>query len=109
MAIKHVIPGQRIHLRPEGQDLATAVTSAIVKHDQFEVIRLVIPKGHKIPPHRVSGPITVHCLAGSLNFTSGDNTQVLNAGDWLFLEGDSMHALEGILDALVLVTIIFKP
>jgi quercetin dioxygenase-like cupin family protein len=107
MAVKHAKPSQCIQLQPAGQDLGTAVTTAIVKHDQFEVIRLVIPEGHKIPPHRVSGPITVQCLAGSINFTSGDNTQPLQANDWLYLEGDEMHSLEGIEDAMVLVTILF--
>jgi quercetin dioxygenase-like cupin family protein len=107
MAIIHARPGELVDLHPRGEDFAAAATKAIVRNERFEVIRLVVPKGHKIPPHRVAGPITVQCLSGKVSFSAGDQTQELTANQWLFLQGNEPHSLTGVEDALVLVTIMF--
>ena len=62
MAIPHAYPGMP-DLRPLGEALAKTETTALVKNDAFEAIRLVIPKGHEVcHDHQVEGAITVHCL-----------------------------------------------
>jgi len=105
MAIPHARPGEPISVRPLGPGLGGMKTHTLIKTDQMEVIRLVVPAGKAIPTHRVAGPITVQCLEGRVEFTAGAATRELTAGDFLYLAGNEPHALRGIEDASVLVTI----
>jgi len=70
MAIPHAFPGAPVDLLARDESLAELRTTALVKETNFEVIRMVIPKGKTIPDHKVDGPITVHCLKGDIAFTS---------------------------------------
>jgi quercetin dioxygenase-like cupin family protein len=47
-----------------GADLQDARTTAIVKSSTFEAVRFIVPAGHKIPPHRLDGEITLFCTEG---------------------------------------------
>ena len=67
MATSHAKPGEVVNLDTWANDLATDKTKAIVKTDEMELIRLVIPEGKEIPNHKVSGPITVHCIKGRID------------------------------------------
>src|ERR1051325_2676899 len=98
MAIPHAAPGQIIELHPLGTKPHEAVTTTLVKTAPLEVIRLVVPAGKEIPPHKVSGEITVQCLEGRAAFTALGRTQELGAGEILFLPGGE--------DPSVLVTIL---
>lgn len=83
-------------------------TSALVKNNWFEAIRLVLPKGHEVcHDQQVEGPITVHCLKGRAALTVGGGTHDLRAGQWVYLLGRDSHSLRGIEDSLVLLTVIF--
>ena len=83
-------------------------TTALVKNNWFEAIRLVLPKGHEVcHDHQVEGPITVHCLKGRAALTVGGATHDLPAGHWVYLLSRDPHSLRGIEDSLVLLTIIF--
>ena len=90
---------------PFGASLATTTTSALIKTQRLEVIRLIVTAGKEIPPHRVDGEITVQCLEGKVAFTAEGKTQELEAGQLLYLAGGQSHALKGIEDSSVLVTI----
>ncbi len=71
MAIPHAAPGIPVDLRRPDEPLSQAQTSALVKTNAFEAIRMVIPKGHEVcRNHRVDGPITVQCLEGQIAFTA---------------------------------------
>ena len=105
MAILHAAPGQVIDVRPLGKAIPQSVTTTLVKSKQFEVIRLVLPAGKEIPSHQVHGEITVQCLEGDVEFRAGGQSQVLSAGQLLYLSGNEPHSLKAIQDASVLVTI----
>ena len=105
MAIPHATSGQLVDVRPLGAKLKQSITTTLVKTDNLEVIRLVLPAGKEIPPHQVTGEITVQCLEGRVGFTAHGQTNVLEAGRLLYLSGSELHALKGIEDASVLVTI----
>jgi len=107
MAIPHAFPGVPVALRPEEESLSEIRTTALVKETNFEVIRMVIPKGKEIPSHKVDGPITVQCLEGDIAFTADGETRELKAGHWLYLRGGETHALVAHEDSLVLLTILF--
>lgn len=106
MAIPHAAPGQTIDVRPLGEGLRTAVTTTLIKTAHLEVLRLMLPTGKTIPPHRAKGEITVQCLEGRVAFTCLGRTQELAAGQMLFLPVGEEHSLEGVEDASVLVTIL---
>ncbi len=106
MAVPHAKPGEAVDVRPLGPALAHSKTATLIKTDSLEVIRLVLPAGKEIPPHQVAGEITVQCLEGRVAFTAGGATRDLTAGQLLYLAGNEPHALRGLEDASLLVTIL---
>ncbi|WP_152053299.1 cupin domain-containing protein [Tautonia marina] len=106
MALNHAKSGEVIDVRPLGSALADARTTTLVKADRLEVLRLVLPAGKAIAEHRAPGPITVHCLEGRVAFSALGEERELEAGRMLHLEAGEPHALRGIEDASLLVTIV---
>jgi quercetin dioxygenase-like cupin family protein len=108
MATHHARPNEIVDLKTWAQDMGSEKNKAVMRTKELEVARLVIPAGKEFREHQVSGPITVHCVEGSISFTALGVTQDLTAGQLLYLEPDEPHSLIGITDAVVLLTIIFK-
>ena len=106
MAIPHARSGQVVDILSADGTLPSANSFALFKSDQLEVMRVVLPAGKAFPPHRVAGEITVQCLEGSIDFSIDGASQVLRAGQLLYLEGGVLHGLVGIEDASALVTIV---
>jgi quercetin dioxygenase-like cupin family protein len=106
MAIPHATSGEVVDIGPLGTAISTAVTTTLVKTDRLEVIRLVLPAGKEIAPHKVAGEITVQCLEGRVAFTSLGATRELRAGQMCYLPGGTEHAVKGLTDASALVTIL---
>jgi quercetin dioxygenase-like cupin family protein len=107
MAIPHAYPGMPVDLLADGEAQTSPRSTALVKNETFEAIRLVIPKGQELSRHQVDGPITVQCLEGRIKFTCNGEIRDLKAGHWLFLLGGTPHSLSGVEDAVVLLTIMF--
>ncbi len=108
MATHHASSAEIVDLETWAQDVPYEQTKTIVKTDEMELVRLVIPVGKEIPTHKVSGPIIVHCINGKIEFTVMGKTQVLMDGQLLHLASDEPHSIKAIADAVVLLTIIFK-
>ena len=106
MAIPHAHPGDLIDVRPLGPALASSQTTVLLKTDHLEAIRLVLPAGKEIPPHKARGEITVHCLEGKVEFTARDQTHELSAGKMLYLLPGEIHGLRCLEDASILVTLV---
>jgi quercetin dioxygenase-like cupin family protein len=107
MAPKHADPGEVVDLRPLGERLGAAKTSAIVRTGSFEAVRLVVPAGTEIPSHKVGGKITLHCIEGHAQLGLSGGPIDLRAGDWVYLKGGEPHSVKGIEDASLLLTILF--
>jgi quercetin dioxygenase-like cupin family protein len=107
MALHHPAPGEIVNLGPLGSRLRNATSSALVKTEQFEAIRLVVPAGGHVPPHRVTGHVTLHCLEGRVDVDMPDGKRSMSAGDWLYLEKGDEHAVHGLDDASLLMTVYF--
>jgi quercetin dioxygenase-like cupin family protein len=107
MAQIHAKPGQVVSMKPLVSQLPTAKTVALVKEKHFEAVRLVVHEGVEIPPHSVTGNITLHCLEGqvTLGLSSGD--VMLREGDWVYLERGEEHSVKGIVNSSLLLTILF--
>ena len=108
MAIPHAKSGEVVNVRPLGPGLSTASTWTIIKTDDLEVIRIVLPAGKELRPHKVPGEITVHCLEGKVEFHFGEQMRELTAATFLYLEGGSEHSLRASEDSSLLVTILLQ-
>lgn len=105
MAIPHAQPGQAVDVLPLGAALAGASTHALFKARHLEVIRLVLRAGQSLPPHRVAGEITVHCLEGAIELGVDGQRIALRAGQLAYLPAQALHDVRAIEDASALVTI----
>jgi quercetin dioxygenase-like cupin family protein len=108
MAIHHAAPAEVVDVGPLGATLRESKTSTLIKTDALEVIRIVLPAGKQLPPHRVEGEITVQCLEGRMAFDAEGTEHELAQGQMLYLAGGATHALRGIDDSSVLVTILLR-
>lgn len=106
MAIPHAQPGQPVDVFPLGARLAEEKTYALFKSDQLEVIRLVLQLGKSLPPHKVAGEITIHCLEGRIEVGADQARHVMDAGQLLYLGAGVMHDVVALTDASALVTIV---
>ena len=95
-----------MHLQPLGAALPMLKTSALMKSDRFEAVRLVITAGTVIPSHQVDGFITLFCLEGYVILDVDRETE-LRAGDWIYLDRGSPHSVRGVEDSALLLTILF--
>ena len=105
MAQPHTPSSQVVHIGPLGAQLAQATTTAIIKSQQLEVVRVVLPAGKALREHRTPGEITLHCLEGAVQLSTGGTEQPLRAGDFVHLPGGAPHALVALQDASLLLTI----
>ena len=109
MALSHAMPGQVLDVRPFGMRLTSEKTVALFSLSDLEVMRLVLPAGKSLPPHKVPGEITIHCLEGALEIELPGATVKLAAGELVFLAGSAVHGVKALADASALVTIVLKP
>jgi quercetin dioxygenase-like cupin family protein len=96
-------PDRTLHL-PLGPAVGAARSATLMKSAGLELIRLVIPAGKEIPPHRAPGEITVQCIEGHVAFEHDGHAVELHPGDLLHLCPQETHSLKGISDSSVLVT-----
>lgn len=108
MALPHASSGQSLDVRPLTDRLSSSKTAALFKSEDLEVLRLILLAGKSLPPHRVPGEITIHCLEGNLEVQLDDTTVSLDAGKLLFLAGNVTHGVKAVTDASALVTIALR-
>lgn len=106
MALHHADSGEIIDIRPLGKQLKDAIATTLVKTAHMQVFRFPLRKGAEFAEHKVHGEITVQCLEGVVELGWGTHKQTLRAGELVYLKGDVPHALRGIEDTSVLVTIV---
>ena len=108
MAIEHTPPGQPVDVSPYGARLATQATFAVFKARDLEVMRLVLAAGKSLPPHKVPGEITIHCIEGQLEITTPQRKTVLDPGQLVLLPGGEVHAVLALQSSSALVTVALK-
>jgi quercetin dioxygenase-like cupin family protein len=99
-------PGDPVDVRPLEMSLASAHTRTLIRTNAVQVIRLIVRAGQEIPQHSSKGEIIVQCLEGRVALTALGKTQVLEAGKLLDLPANEPHALRGIEDASLLLTVL---
>jgi quercetin dioxygenase-like cupin family protein len=106
MALHHAAPGEIIDIRPLGDKLPHAVTAALFKTDQLEVMRMVLQAGKTVPEHSVPGEVTIQCLEGAVEIHTQDAIQLICPGQLIYLAAGEPHGLHAIENASVLRTIV---
>ena len=109
MATHHAQSGELVDLTSWADDLPSRGSKAIAKSDRLELARLVVPADtemHRSKYCRVSGPIVVHCLEGKIELKTRDAITTIKAGQLVYLLADTDHAIKGVLDSVILLTIV---
>jgi quercetin dioxygenase-like cupin family protein len=104
MAQTHAQSGQVVSVLPLGDQLKDARTTALLKADQMEIVRVVMLAGHEMREHKAPGEITVQCIEGRIEFRTPARSQILEPGDLIHLRSKEPHALQAITDSSALVT-----
>ena len=105
MALQHARSGQVVRIPPLSDPSIDGRTTAMIKADQLEVVRVVLPAGKVFPEHQVQGEITVICLEGRILFRTPATEQQMGPGDFIHIRRGEPHSLEAVEDALALLTI----
>lgn len=108
MALKHLLPMQRVDIHPLDAGLADAKSTALFKSEQLEVIRLVLPAGKSVPPHRFDGEITVQCLEGEVDIEAEGRHTHLGALQMLYLQAGVTHSIAASSDSSMLLTVVLR-
>jgi len=108
MATHHAKSGEIVDLQTWAADLPKEHTKAIVKTDEMELIRIVLPAGKGIPDHKVAGPITIQCVSGNIGITAMGATHILNYKQLMHLMPGEPYSFKAVEDSVVLLTIVFK-
>jgi quercetin dioxygenase-like cupin family protein len=106
MAVPHAKPGEVLDVRPLGSALASSQTATLLRAEQVEVRRLVVPAGTEIAEHKARGESVVLCLEGRVAYTACGKTHTLEAGNLLYLPTGEPHSVTGVEDASLLLTIL---
>lgn len=109
MSLHHATSGEKIDIRPLGAKLPQTPSTALLRTDDLEVMRVVLSKGRSVPEHRVAGEITIQCIEGIVEVQAHDGVQVLSANEMLYLKGNVPYALNALADSSLLMTILRKP
>lgn len=105
MAQPHARSGQVVSVLPLGDQLASTKTTAILKAEQLEVMRIVLLAGKEMPEHSTPGEVTLQCIEGRLELRTPGGTSVLEPGDFTHLAREAPHSLKAISNASALLTI----
>jgi quercetin dioxygenase-like cupin family protein len=107
MATHHANDNEVVDLKTWTADLPFEKSKVIVKAKEFEMARLYIEAGNEFKEHKVSGPITVQCIEGEIEFTANNLSQTMKPGQLLHLKPGEPHSLKAVSNSIILLTIIF--
>ena len=104
----HVLsmPAQPLDVAPFGARLAGARSTILFKSEDLEVIRVVLRKGQSLPPHRVPGSVSLHCLEGKLEVMLGQNLHELQRDQLIHLPPGLPHAVRALEDSSAIASIV---
>jgi len=105
MATPQAKVGELVDVRPLESALASSERTILLRAEQVEIVRLVVPAGKEIPAHKAKGEIVVQCLEGRVAYTVFGKTLTLEAGKLLYMPMGEPHSVHGIEDASPLLTV----
>lgn len=106
MALPHAHPDDVIDLLAPALPDGSEVSRSLLRTPHLQLIRLALGAGQQMPMHQVPGEITVQCLRGAVSLILPGTTCRLDAGHLVALAGGEPHAVQALVDALLLVTVL---
>jgi quercetin dioxygenase-like cupin family protein len=97
--------GELVDVRPSESAVTSSQRTILLRAEQVEIARLVVPAGKEIPEHKAKGEIVVQCLAGRVAYDVFGKTLTLEAGKLLYMPMGEPHSVKGIEDASLLLTV----
>ena len=85
---------------------SASISSSLLKTERLQIMRLVLPAGHRLPAHEVAGEVTVHCLSGEVALTASETEYRLAGGQLVALAGNERHAVHALAPSVLLVTLV---
>ena len=93
MAQQHAGFGELVSVLPLRERLAESRTSAVIKAEQLEVVRIVLMAGKEMREHSAPGEITVLGLEGEIVLCTPSSEQTMLAGDFVLLGRGAPHGV----------------
>lgn len=106
MAIPHAAPGELIDATPLGDRLLEEKTHVLVKQENLEMIRMILPAGKEIPTHTAPRMLIVQCLEGRILFTVGEQEFDMSPGNIIYLPPKVQHSVLAVDNSAVLLTLV---
>ena len=106
MAILRAQAGEIVDVLPLEDLLPETKTCALIKSQNFEVIRMVILAGKEIAEHRAKGEVIVQCLEGMVVFNIAGTSVKLKAGQLIHLKAGEPHSLKAVANSSLLLTML---
>lgn len=103
---KHSTHARALDVAPFGAKLSSAHSSVLFKAADLEVIRVVLRAGQTLPPHRVPGSVSLHCLEGRLEVLIGQSIHELGPKQLMHLPSHLPHAVRAIEASSAIATIV---
>jgi quercetin dioxygenase-like cupin family protein len=92
-------------LAEAGAAAAGHAARTLVKEGPLRVLILGFKPGSALREHSTPGPLTIHCLAGTVTVTAASREQKLDAGKALLVGASVKHSLAAGAEAVLLLTI----
>ncbi|MDI1302629.1 MAG: cupin domain-containing protein [bacterium] len=106
MALPRPESGEVFNIHPTGEQYTEFFTRAIVRTDELEVIRFVLPQGNTLREHKVAGDCTVQCIEGAIELTAHGKTVRLVEGEMTYIAACAQHAVLALKNSVILVTMV---
>ncbi|MEO6798096.1 MAG: cupin domain-containing protein [Candidatus Dormibacter sp.] len=78
--------------------------ATLVKESDFRIVLIALKAGGRINEHHANARISVHTLEGRLRIHLAEGNVELGPGELLALEPNIPHAVEGLQDSALLLT-----
>src|SRR5690606_25078229 len=99
MAIPHTNPGELIDIRPLGANLRSTTSTTLIRENHIEVFRFVLFSGKTTPEHTAAGAITIQCIEGTVRLDAFGKSQILHAGNLVYLPDAEPHLVTALEDS----------
>ena len=105
MAQTHATFGEVIAAGSLGEQWSAGRSQTLVREQELQISRLVLPRGHTLKPHSVSLHLVFQCLEGEILFETMGRQLTLRPGDLCHISPGQEHAVSALEDSSALLTL----
>lgn len=106
MALPRPDCGEVFNIHPTGEQYTEFFTRALIRSDELEVARLVLPDAAVVKRHAVPGDTTLQCIEGHIELEAGEQRVYLKENEMTYIAAGTAHTIRAMHDAVVLLTMV---